>query len=77
MDLVKEPIPQLVRRIALPASVGFFFNTMFNVVDTLFAGLDSTDALAALAASFPIQLRQVEEAAMPVANSTAYEAIST
>jgi putative MATE family efflux protein len=54
MDLVKDPIPRLIRQIAVPASVGFFFNTMYNVVDTYFAGLDSTDALAALAASFPI-----------------------
>lgn len=54
MDLVGDPIPRLIRQIALPASVGFFFNTMYNVVDTFFAGLHSTDALAALAASFPI-----------------------
>lgn len=54
MDLVKDPIPRLVRQIAVPASIGFFFNTMYNVVDTYFAGRDSTDALAALAASFPI-----------------------
>lgn len=54
MDLVSDPIPRLVRQIAVPASVGFFFNTMYNIVDTFFAGLDSTEALAALAASFPI-----------------------
>jgi len=77
MDLVKAPIPQLVRRIAVPASGGFFFNTMFNVVDSLVAGLDSTDALAALAASFPIQWRQREEAAIAVADSAAFEAIAT
>ncbi len=54
MDLVKDPIPRLIRQIALPASIGFFFNTMYNIVDTFYAGLNSTDALAALAASFPI-----------------------
>jgi putative MATE family efflux protein len=54
MDLVKDPIPRLIRQIAVPASIGFFFNTMYNIVDTFFAGLDSTDALAALAVSFPI-----------------------
>jgi putative MATE family efflux protein len=54
MDLVKDPIPRLIRQIAIPASVGFFFNTMYNIVDTYFAGRHSTDALAALAASFPI-----------------------
>ena len=54
MDLVNEPIPHLIRKIAVPASVGFFFNTMYNIVDTFYAGMDSTDALAAMAASFPI-----------------------
>ncbi len=39
---------------ALPASVGFFFSTMYNVVDTWYAGLYSTEALAALSLSFPI-----------------------
>ncbi len=54
MDLVADPIPQLIRRIAFPASVGFFFNTMYNVVDTYFAGLISTEGLAALSLSFPV-----------------------
>lgn len=54
MDLVNDPIPKLVRHIAVPASIGFFFNTMYNIVDTYFAGRISTDALAAMAASFPI-----------------------
>lgn len=54
MDLVSDPIPKLIRKIAFPASVGFFFNTMYNVVDTYFAGLISTEGLAALSLSFPI-----------------------
>jgi putative MATE family efflux protein len=54
VNLVEDPIPRLIRQIAVPASVGFLFHTLFNVVDTFFAGLHSTDALAALAASFPI-----------------------
>jgi putative MATE family efflux protein len=53
-DLLNEPIPNLVRSIAIPASVGFFFNTMYNFVDTYCAGLLSTDALAALSISFPV-----------------------
>ncbi|MDA7632478.1 MATE family efflux transporter [bacterium] len=44
----------MIRQIAFPASVGFFFNTMYNVVDTYFAGLISTEGLAALSLSFPI-----------------------
>jgi len=53
-SLTTEPIPVLTRRIAIPASIGFFFNTMFNVVDTVCAGWISTDALAALSLSFPV-----------------------
>ena len=52
--LTTDPIPVLTRRIAIPASVGFFFNTMFNFVDTYFGGQISTDALAALSLSFPV-----------------------
>jgi putative MATE family efflux protein len=53
-DLTVGPIGPLLRRLAIPASIGFFFNTLFNVVDTYFAGLLSTQALAALALSFPV-----------------------
>jgi putative MATE family efflux protein len=53
-DLTRKPIPTLIRAIAVPASIGFFFNTMFNVVDTYYGGQLSTDALAALSLSFPV-----------------------
>lgn len=53
-DLTTAPVGELVRRLAIPASVGFFFNTMYNVVDTFYAGRFSTDALAALSLSFPV-----------------------
>lgn len=51
MNLATDPIPSLVRRIAFPASVGWFFNTMFNVVDTFWAGQFSAEAIAALSLS--------------------------
>ncbi len=35
-------------------SIGFFFNTMYNVVDSFYAGQVSTTALGALALSFPV-----------------------
>jgi putative MATE family efflux protein len=53
-DLTKGPVSRLIRQIAVPASIGFFFNTMYNVVDTFYAGKVSTTALAALSISFPI-----------------------
>ncbi len=54
LNLTKDPISKLIKKIALPASVGTFFQTMFNVVDTFFAGKISPEALSALAKSFPI-----------------------
>ena len=54
MDIVRDPIPGLIRRIAVPFGLGMIFNTMFNVTDTFFAGRLSTDALAALSLSFPM-----------------------
>ena len=53
-NLTEDSIPKLIRHIAIPSSVGFFFNTMYNFVDTYCAGLISTDALAALSLSFPV-----------------------
>ncbi|THB69278.1 MAG: MATE family efflux transporter [Desulfovibrio sp.] len=53
-DLTTGPIPGLIRKVAVPASVGFFFYTMYNVVDTFFAGEISTTAIAALSLAFPV-----------------------
>ncbi len=53
-DLLTHPIGPLVRRLALPVGIGFFFNTMFNVVDTWYAGRLSTQAVAAVSLSFPL-----------------------
>lgn len=52
--LVHENIPKLIKEMGIPASIGFFFNTMYNVVDTFYGGLVSTEALAALSLSFPV-----------------------
>lgn len=53
-DLLNQPIPKLIRKIAVPTSIGYFFNTMFNVVDTYYGGKISTEALAAMSLSFPV-----------------------
>jgi len=52
--LTTQDIPTLIKQLAIPASVGMFFNTMYNVVDTFYAGLISTEAIAALSLSFMI-----------------------
>jgi putative MATE family efflux protein len=54
LDLLRQPIPHLLRRLAIPAGTGFFFTTMFNVVDTFYGGSISTTALAALGLAFPV-----------------------
>lgn len=54
LDLITDPIPKLLVRLTVPVATGFFFNTMFNVVDTFYSGLISTQALAALSLSFPL-----------------------
>ena len=53
-DLTVGSISSHIKRIAIPTSIGFLFNTLFNVVDTIFAGQISTDALSGLTLSFPI-----------------------
>lgn len=54
LDMVGEPVPRLVRSLAIPASIGMVFNTMYNVVDTYFGQYLATEGLAALSLSFPL-----------------------
>jgi len=51
LDLTRGSIKDHVLKLAVPAVVGYFFHTMFNVTDTYFAGQLSTQALAALSLS--------------------------
>ena len=41
-------------RMSVPASIGFVFNTLYNITDTYFGGQISTEALAGLSLSFPM-----------------------
>ncbi len=52
--LTSAPIPLLVRRIALPSATTMALQTLFNVTNTYWAGVWSTEALAAIATAFPI-----------------------
>lgn len=54
LDLTQGDIKVQIKKLAIPASVGFFFHTMYNITDTYFAGLISTQALSALTLSFSI-----------------------
>ena len=54
MNLLTDDIKVLLKRLAVPASVGTLFQTLYNVVDSFFAGKISPEALSALSKSFPI-----------------------
>ena len=54
LNITSNPISKLLKEIAIPASIGSLFQTLFNIVDTFFAGKISPEALAALAKSFPL-----------------------
>ena len=53
-DLTKGNLTKHFKNIGIPASVGFLFNTFYNVVDTFYAGRLGTESLAGLTISFPI-----------------------
>ena len=53
-NLLEDSIGQLFIKIAIPSSIGTVFMTLYNVVDTYFAGKISPEALAALAQTFPV-----------------------
>lgn len=54
MDLTKGDIKNLIMKISIPASMGFFFNTLFNITDTYFTSYIGVTALAGLSLSFPV-----------------------
>ncbi|RLA61080.1 MAG: MATE family efflux transporter [Epsilonproteobacteria bacterium] len=53
-ELITKDIKKLIFQIAIPSSIGMFFNTMYNVVDTFYIGQISTEAISALTYSFII-----------------------
>ena len=54
LNLTYSPILKLLKQIAIPSMTGSLFQTLFNLVDTFYAGKISPDALAALAKAFPL-----------------------
>ena len=51
MNILSDDVKILIRKLAIPASVGTLFQTLYNIVDTFFAGKISPEALAALTLS--------------------------
>ena len=54
LNLTSQPIEKLLRQIAIPAITGSLFQTLFNIIDTFYAGKISPESLSALAKSFPL-----------------------
>jgi len=53
-DLTSGSIPDLIKTMAIPASIGLFFQALYNATDEYFAGQLSVTALAGISISFPI-----------------------
>jgi putative MATE family efflux protein len=52
-----EPIPRLLWRLSLPATVGMAVMASYNLVDTIFVGhFVGVEAIAGLAVAFPLQM---------------------
>ena len=54
LNLTSSPILKLLTQIASPSMTGSLFQTLFNLIDTFYAGKISPEALAALAKAFPL-----------------------
>ncbi|MEA1975755.1 MAG: MATE family efflux transporter [Bacillota bacterium] len=56
-SLGEESISKLLKRLSIPAMMGMMVNALYNFIDTVFLGrFVGTDAIGALAISFPIQM---------------------
>lgn len=53
------PIPKLLLNMALPLALSMLVQAFYNIVDTYFVSLVSTDATGALSFAFPIQNLQI------------------
>lgn len=54
IDLLKDPVPQTLKRMTVPMIYGMILLMTFNLVDTFFVGLLGTQPLAAISFTFPI-----------------------
>ena len=53
-DLTVGKISRLIKSIAIPAVIGTFFQTLYNIVDVKFAGMISPYALTGISKVFPV-----------------------
>lgn len=53
-DLLKDPVPQTLKKMTIPMIYGMILLMAFNLVDTFFVSLLGTQPLAAISFTFPI-----------------------
>jgi putative MATE family efflux protein len=75
-DLTQGKINKHILNITIPASVGMVFNTLFNVIDTFYAGSIGTTALAGMSLSFPVFFIMISIASGVGSGTTALAAIA-
>ena len=54
MNLTEGDIKSQLIKIALPAGIGMMFHTFYNITDTFYAGLIGSEAIGAMAITFPV-----------------------
>jgi putative MATE family efflux protein len=54
IDLLKDPVPNTLKKMTIPMIYGMVLLMTFNLVDTFFVGLLGTQPLAAISFTFPI-----------------------
>ena len=56
LDMTQGSLATHLVRLGVPTTIGLFFNTFYNLVDTFWVGKLSTDALAGLSLNFPVYM---------------------
>jgi len=51
-----EPVVQLLLRLSIPSIIGMSVQSLYNIIDSIYIGRLSTEALSALSLAFPIQM---------------------
>lgn len=59
MDIGTERISKLLWRLSIPAILGMLSSAIFNIVDRIFVGKISSDALTAVGITMPVQIIQM------------------
>ncbi len=56
MDLINDNIYKLIYKISLPAILGLLFSSIYNLIDTYYAGNVSVEALTGISITFPLYM---------------------